>query len=189
MNIYETTFIVNPHSDDASIERQVTAVTDIIKQAGGEIIRENLMGTRRLAYPIENLTQGYFANFIFKGPSSVLPVMERHFKLEDPYVRYLLIRFDGDPRLLDPTFEPIPFADLRHGRGGRGDRDDDREERSERGERPFRGGRRPEGGGRRPERSDGPRREHDDSRPRPAAAPDRPSAPDKPARPSEDNEL
>jgi small subunit ribosomal protein S6 len=163
VNIYETTFIVNPHSDDASIERQVTAVTDIIKQAGGKIIRENLMGTRRLAYPINNLTQGYYANFIFEAPATVLPQIERHFKLEDPYVRYLLIRFDGDPRLLDPAFEPIPFADLRH--GGRG-RDDERDERSERGERPFRGGRRPEGGGRRPERGDFRGRDHDDDRPR-----------------------
>lgn len=166
MHIYETTFIVNPHSDDASIERQVAAVTDIIKAAGGKIIRENLMGTRRLAYPINNLTQGYYANFIFEAPASVLPQMERHFKLEDPYVRYLLIRFDGDPRLLDPTFEPTPFADLRHGGRGRGDRDDDRDERPERGDRPFRGGRRPEGGGRRPERGDYRGRDHDDDRPR-----------------------
>lgn len=176
MNIYETTFIVNPHSDDASIERQVNAVTDIIKQSGGKIIRENLMGTRRLAYPIQDLTQGYYANFIFEAPSSVLPTMERHFKLEDPYIRYLLIRFDGDPRLLDPEFEPTPFQDLRHGRGR--DRDQEDDDRGPR--RGGGGGRRPEGGGRRPERFDDRR----DSRPdRPAES--RPAPAQKKAEESE----
>jgi small subunit ribosomal protein S6 len=97
VRIYETTFIVNPQSDDASIDRQVTGVSTLITTNGGRIVRENRMGTRRLAYPIAGLTQGYYANFIFEGPASVLPVLERHYKLEDPFVRYLTVVFEGDP--------------------------------------------------------------------------------------------
>jgi small subunit ribosomal protein S6 len=118
LRVYETTFIVNPQADDSSIDRQVNAVVDLITQNGGKIIRTNKMGTRRMAYPIQNLTQGYYADFIFEAPQSVLPKMDRFFKLEEPYIRHLVIRFDGDPRLLDPDFEReetarIPFADKR----------------------------------------------------------------------------
>ncbi len=95
MSIYETTFIINPQSDDSTIDQQVVAVRNVITQNGGNILRENRMGTRRLAYMIQGLTQGYYANFIFEAPTSVLSRLERHFKLEEPYVRYLTIRYEG----------------------------------------------------------------------------------------------
>jgi small subunit ribosomal protein S6 len=95
VSIYETTFIINPQSDDSTIDQQVVAVRNVITQNGGNILRENRMGTRRLAYMIQGLTQGYYANFIFEAPTSVLGRLERHFKLEEPYVRYLTIRYEG----------------------------------------------------------------------------------------------
>ena len=119
MSIYETTFIVNPQSDDTSLDQHVQAIANIITGNGGQILRENRMGTRRLAYEIRNLTQGYYTSLIFDAPSTVLPILERHYKLEDPYIRHLTIRFDG----------PIPSEE---------ERPDEREEKTERQERPQR---------------------------------------------------
>jgi len=92
---YETTFIVNPQADDATIDRQVTAIVDIIKADGGEILRENRIGTRRLAFPIAGLTQGYYTSIIFDSEVGVLPKLDRYYKLEEPYIRFLTMRFDG----------------------------------------------------------------------------------------------
>ncbi|MEW5797173.1 MAG: 30S ribosomal protein S6 [Candidatus Zixiibacteriota bacterium] len=97
MRRYETTFVVNPQADDATIDRQVTAVVDIIKNDGGQILRENRIGTRRLAFPVAGLVQGYYTSIIFESEPGVLPKLERHYKLEEPYVRYLTIKFEGDP--------------------------------------------------------------------------------------------
>jgi small subunit ribosomal protein S6 len=97
VRIYETTFIVNPQNDDATIDRQVVGVQTLITNNGGKIVRENRMGTRRLAYQIAGLTQGYYASFIFEAPETVLPVLERYYKLEDPFVRWLTVVFEGDP--------------------------------------------------------------------------------------------
>ena len=97
MRRYETTFVVNPQADDATIDRQVTAVLDIIKNDGGQILRENRMGTRRLAYPVANLTQGYYTSIIFESEPIVLPKLDRLYKLEEPYVRFLTVLFEGDP--------------------------------------------------------------------------------------------
>ena len=95
MRRYETTFIVNPQADDATIDRQVTAIIDIIKADGGEIQRENRIGTRRLTFPIAGLTQGYYTSLIFDSEVGVLPKLDRYYKLEEPYIRYLTIRYDG----------------------------------------------------------------------------------------------
>jgi len=140
VRIYETAFIVNPQSDDATIDRQVAAVTDIIKNNGGEIVREDRLGTRRMAYEIEGLTQGFYASILFRAGTDVLPLLERHYKLEEPYVRYMTIRFEGDPDNVGPIGdEKFGRPDRRHrGRDDRRDRRDDRD-RDRRDDRDRRG--------------------------------------------------
>ena len=81
MRVYETTFIVNPQTDDATIDQQVVAISDLIARYGGKVLREDRMGTRRLAYPINKLTQGYYHSFIFEAPQEVLPELERYFRI------------------------------------------------------------------------------------------------------------
>jgi small subunit ribosomal protein S6 len=92
---YETTFIVNPQADDAAIDRQVNSVLDVIKNNGGSILRENRIGTRRMAYEIAGLNQGFYASIIFEAETGVLSLLERHYQLEEPFVRYLTIKYEG----------------------------------------------------------------------------------------------
>lgn len=97
MRYYETTFIVNPQADDATIDRQVQAVSDLIVSNGGKIIFDDRIGTRRLAYPVAGLTQGYFASLIFESTGAIVPILDRYYRIEEPYLRYLTILFEGDP--------------------------------------------------------------------------------------------
>lgn len=176
MRIYETTFIVNPQTDNATIDQNVRAVSDLITGNGGKVIKESHMGTRRLAYPIQGLTQGYYATFYFEAEPKVLPVLERHFKLEEQYVRHLLIKFDGDPKWLEPDDKP--------------------ESRPTIAEHPRHGGRRPEGPprgrDRHDSRSDHGRSRSDASRggdrpaPEPAIKPTVPKTEEAPPAPAED---
>jgi len=94
---YETTFILNPQADDATLDQQIKNVLELIANSGGNIIREERMGTRRLAYPIAGLTQGHYASIIFKAPATTLPILDRHYRLEEPIIRHLTIVFEGDP--------------------------------------------------------------------------------------------
>lgn len=96
MRIYETTFIVNPQVDDAAIDREVQSVSDLITKNGGKILREARMGTRRLAYPVKGLSQGFYTSFIFEASTQVLPLLDRHFKLGEAYLRHLTILCERD---------------------------------------------------------------------------------------------
>lgn len=95
MRSYETTFIINPQTDDATIEKHVNDVASIITDNKGNILHKDLMGTRRLAYEINNLTHGYYTSIIFEGESSILTKLDRHFKLNEAYIRSLTVRFEG----------------------------------------------------------------------------------------------
>lgn len=135
MNLYETTFIVNPQGEESAIDEQVKAIGKLITDNGGKIVREERMGTRRMAYPIEKLNQGYYATFLFEAEPPVLPIIDRYLKLGETYMRHLTIRYEGDPnKSYADSFQKSFESDR-----GREPEDDDR--------RGFRGDRRPGGRG------------------------------------------
>ncbi|MEA2030352.1 MAG: 30S ribosomal protein S6 [candidate division Zixibacteria bacterium] len=96
MRVYETTFLINPQTDDSTIDKHVVSVSDIITGGGGKILHENRIGTRRLAYEIKKLTQGYYTSFVYEGTPKILSRLDHHFKFGEEYLRHLTILFEGN---------------------------------------------------------------------------------------------
>ncbi|RKX21055.1 MAG: 30S ribosomal protein S6 [Candidatus Zixiibacteriota bacterium] len=96
MKVYETTFIINPQMEDATIDNKVNVVSEIISNNSGKILHTDHMGTRKLAYQIKGLTQGYYASFIFEANTDTPKALDRHFKLDETYLRHLTIVYEGD---------------------------------------------------------------------------------------------
>ena len=165
MTLYETTFIVNPQTDDATIESQVKAITDIITNSGGKIVYENLMGTRRMAYAIRKLTQGYYANFIFEGPNTVVKEIDYHIRMNEAYLRHLTTLYEG--QIPDKDAPPSRMEDDRSFGRPRHDHSDRPYGRRDGGRDGFRDRGRPERDENRPERTE-PRKDA------PAPAPAKP---------------
>lgn len=117
LRTYETTFIINSQAEEAQIERQVTDITDLIKANGGEIKTENRIGTRRLAYAIEGHAQGYYTQLFYEAPQEALPVLDRHFKLEESYIRFMTVLFEGPVPTLEDLNRPLTERDSDHRRG------------------------------------------------------------------------
>ena len=96
MRLYETTFILSPQADDAAFDRQIKAVNDVISRYQGKVIREIRWGIRRMAYPIKRFNQGFYTRIIFEADRKVLLELERFYKIEEPYIRYLTVAFEGN---------------------------------------------------------------------------------------------
>jgi small subunit ribosomal protein S6 len=122
MNLYETTFIVNPQIDEAEIDKQIQAVSKLISDNGGKIVREERIGARRLAYPIDGQNQGYYTAMLYECEPPLLPKIERHMKLGDAYMRHLTIVFEGDPEIVYGDKGEKPFENERENEGDRGGR-------------------------------------------------------------------
>ena len=96
MRLYETTFILSPQADDAAFDRQIKAVNDVISRYQGKVIREIRWGIRRMAYPIKRFNQGFYTRIIFEADRKVLLELERFYKIEEPYIRYLTVVYEGN---------------------------------------------------------------------------------------------
>ncbi|QSQ08677.1 30S ribosomal protein S6 [Koleobacter methoxysyntrophicus] len=92
MRNYETLFIIDPNLDEEAIKNLIEKFKGLIETNGGEITNLDEWGKRRLAYKVENLTEGYYVLINFKGEPAVAQDLERVFKITDGIVKYLIIR-------------------------------------------------------------------------------------------------
>lgn len=94
MNAYEVMFILSPDLDEEGVEAGVTRFSELITNAGGEVVQLERMGRRRLAYEINKVTEGYYVLIDFKGSSEVAQELDRVMKITDSVIRYMILRKD-----------------------------------------------------------------------------------------------
>jgi small subunit ribosomal protein S6 len=95
-HLYETTFIVNASLDDTQVENVIGRVQDVITNNGGTISMLNKWGRKRLAYPINKKTNGFYVNMEFDAPGSLVAPLERAFQLDEMVLRHLVIRLSAN---------------------------------------------------------------------------------------------
>lgn len=93
---YETAVIVNAALDDAQIETTIAKIKETIEANGGEIIRFDNWGRKRLAFTVNKSKIGYYAIFLFKAPATLISKLERFYKLDEQVLRFLTIQLDDD---------------------------------------------------------------------------------------------
>lgn len=69
MTKYEIMFILSTHLTDEEKKESVAKVEDILAKAGAQEISTEIMGERKLAYPIKKKENGYYVltNFVIDG--------------------------------------------------------------------------------------------------------------------------
>lgn len=91
INKYETIFVI-----DASLpEEQITALTDKFKamiEANGTVESVDVWGKRRLAYPINYKTEGYYVLVNFASEAEFVAELERVYNITDGMLRTIVIR-------------------------------------------------------------------------------------------------
>ena len=93
MNKYELMFIINPVLEDDKKEAAVETVKGIIA-ADGEVTNTDIWGMRKLAYPIEKKTEGYFVVMQFNGNPTLPKELDRRLRISDDCLRHIIVAKD-----------------------------------------------------------------------------------------------
>lgn len=91
---YESTIIINGVLEDDIINQVVTRTTEFITRNGGEILKADHWGRKRLAYPIDKKNNGYYLQFSINGPGELVHQLERFYQLEEHIIRSLTLQLD-----------------------------------------------------------------------------------------------
>jgi len=94
MNNYETVFILTPVLSDAQMKEAVDKFKDILKAEGAEIVSEENWGLRKLAYPIQKKTTGFYQLLEFKADPTSIAKLEIQFRRDERVIRFLTFRQD-----------------------------------------------------------------------------------------------
>ncbi|MBQ3635576.1 MAG: 30S ribosomal protein S6 [Bacteroidales bacterium] len=94
MNQYETVFILTPVLSEQQMKEAVQKYKDLILGNGGEIVNEESWGMRKLAYPIQKKTTGFYNLFEFKADPSFVLKLETEFRRDERVIRFLTSKME-----------------------------------------------------------------------------------------------
>ena len=91
MRQYETGFVLSPSLAEEEAQEFVRQMAEVISQKKGRMVKQDIWGKKRLAYPIKRFHEGIYVFFLYEGPGDVSQELERRFKQTDAVIRFLTI--------------------------------------------------------------------------------------------------
>ena len=91
---YETVFIATPVLSDAQMKEAVAKYTGFITENGGKIVYEEDWGLRKLAYPIQKKTTGFYHLIEFQAEPSLIDKFETQYKRDERIIRFQTVSMD-----------------------------------------------------------------------------------------------
>jgi small subunit ribosomal protein S6 len=110
---YELVFIVHPEIDDEGLAAAVETVEDLVQRGGGQVVKVDLWGVRRLAYPIQKLREGQYVLMHLNMQPAGVAELERSLGLSEQVIRHLVVRLEDDalPEAEEPQVEVAESAE------------------------------------------------------------------------------
>ncbi|HHV39366.1 MAG TPA: 30S ribosomal protein S6 [Tepidimicrobium sp.] len=93
MRKYEGVFIFLPHLEEENRVEIFDRLKSII-EGNGTITNIDEWGSRKLAYEIDDLTEGYYIVVEFEAETSAIEELDRICKITDGVMRHMIIRVD-----------------------------------------------------------------------------------------------
>jgi small subunit ribosomal protein S6 len=115
MRRYEAVVILHPDMGEDDVRNFTERYTQLVKTSGGEIIKIEDWGLKRLAYLVKKKEKGRYILFDFVGNPALSHEMERLFKISEDVLKYLSVKLDHDVDLeafkTPPKEEAVPAAE------------------------------------------------------------------------------
>ncbi len=91
---YETVFILTPLLNEAQVQETIEKFRQVLKENSAEIIHEENWGLRKLAYPIQKKSTGFYILIEFRGPAEIVDQLEIAYRRDEKVVRFLTTVLD-----------------------------------------------------------------------------------------------
>ncbi len=96
MRQYETGFVLSPTLSEEETTQFLQQMTEIVVQKKGRMVKQDVWGKRRLAFPIKRFQEGVYVFFTYEGGGDVSVELERRFKQSEAVIRFMTVL--KDPR-------------------------------------------------------------------------------------------
>jgi small subunit ribosomal protein S6 len=94
MNQYETVFILTPVLSEEQMKEAVKKYEDFLKKNGADIVHQENWGMRKLAYPIQKKSSGFYNLIEYTTDGDLIAKLEIIFKRDERVLRFLTVKLD-----------------------------------------------------------------------------------------------
>lgn len=91
---YETVFIATPVLSEAQMKEAVAKYISFIQENGGEVVYDQDWGLKKLAYPIQKKTTGFYHLIEFKAEPAFIAKLETQYRRDERIIRFLTFAMD-----------------------------------------------------------------------------------------------
>ncbi len=99
MNYYEKIVILDPNLDDTAVEETFQRIKDVIINQGGEILKTENWGRRKLAYALNKHQKGCYLFLLFKSPPSTIKELEKLCKVIDSIIKFMVVKLTNKKQI------------------------------------------------------------------------------------------
>ncbi len=93
-NRYETVFILTPVLSEDQTKETVKKFKDLIKAGNGKVRHEENWGMRKLAYPIQKKSSGFYHLIEFESEPAFIAKLETEYRRDERIIRFLTVVMD-----------------------------------------------------------------------------------------------
>jgi len=93
---YELMYVVRPTLDEQTLAAVNEKVDKFVANAGGEILKREDWGKRRLAFPLAKFTEGFYSVLQLKLSPVAVRDLERNLTLTEEVLRHLVTRIESE---------------------------------------------------------------------------------------------
>ena len=94
MQQYEIVIVLTPLLSEETAKEAIAKYSKVLTDGGAEIVQEDNWGLRKLAYPIQKKTTGYYHLTEFKAPGELINKLEVELRRDERVLRFLTIALD-----------------------------------------------------------------------------------------------
>jgi len=94
LNRYETVFILTPVLSEDQAKEAVKEYQDLLKAEGAKMVHQENWGLRKLAYPIQKKSTGFYHLFEYDAPGNIIAKVELMMKRDERVLRFLTTSLD-----------------------------------------------------------------------------------------------
>ncbi|MBQ9440018.1 MAG: 30S ribosomal protein S6 [Paludibacteraceae bacterium] len=94
LNHYEAVFILTPVLSEPQMKETVEKFKKLLTDNGAEIANEEQWGLKKLAYPIQKKSTGFYNLLQFDAEPSLIATLETSFRRDERVLRFLTMRLD-----------------------------------------------------------------------------------------------
>ena len=96
LNKYESIYILKADMEKDEMTTLIEKFKTLVESAEGKIESVEEWGTKKLAYPIQKMEQGYYVLMNFEAKPEFIVELERMYKINDKVIKFITVRKDEE---------------------------------------------------------------------------------------------